>query len=163
MPNIPDSVDITPSAFYSSSGGGLFGASDYQIGQGLSAAGDLFGGIGDYMAGQSTAAYDKFEQQMVEQSTALQSMMQKRQAYRIQSAARADIGDSGLADSGSAQEILRMNAQNLALDNGIINQQGAVRAGALGMQARAAETAGTMGLISGIMESITKAGMAAAG
>lgn len=133
------------------------GVSNSTLGGWLTVGGDVLSGIGDFMGSQAEASQLKFQQRNVEAFTALQEYMQKRQAYQVQSRAQADIAANGLADSGSAQEILRMNAQNLALDAGIINYQGGLKAGQLGMEARAAETQGYEQLASGIIKGAASA------
>lgn len=142
MPNIQDQTDFL----------GLTPKQDFQVGVGIGAAGDLFGGIGDFLSGQASASAYKTEEQWVQEATALQLYMQKRQAYRVQSQAEAQIGAAGLAGGGSAEEIIRMNASNLALDAGMIAQKGGEEAGLYGMKARAAETAGWGGLVQGVLK-----------
>jgi len=116
-------------------------------GSGLSAAGDLFSGVGGIFSGEASASYDKFMQRVVDESTNLKLAHQERQGYMLQSQAQADIGANGLAMGGSAEDIVRMNAQNLALENAAIQQSGAIEAGGWGIKARAASGAGIMGAI----------------
>jgi hypothetical protein len=125
--------------------------SESQFGSGLGAAGDLLGGIGGFMSGMDQEKQFKYAARMTEEQTAMRQMMSDRQGLMIQGAAKAQIGASGIEQTGSAQSVLRMNAQQIALNKGIIGQQGAYEAASWLAKAKAASTGAWTSLASGVL------------
>lgn len=128
------------------SGGG------FSIGSGISAAGDLLGGVTDYMGGQAAASTDAASATRVKYRTAIQLAQEDRQGYQVQGKAQADIGMSGGTIGGSSADILRSNAQQLSLEHGIIQSQGSEQEAALTAAASAAKAKGMGGLVKGVVE-----------
>jgi hypothetical protein len=93
------------------------------------AVSDLFGGIGDLTESQGYATAAKIAQsneQLEQASTAIQETQANRQIYQAQGATQAAYGNAGLAMSGSAQDVLRMGAQQGALKKQILGVQGQI-------------------------------------
>lgn len=135
----------------------LFGLSEYQTGEAAGAASDLLGGIGGFLGGQDMASQDSANASQIHLSTQLKLLQQERMGYQVQSKAQAAIGASGLAGGGSAEEILRMNATNLALDHGILQMQGTNEEANWRNKASAAKQGAWTSLASGIISGGTKA------
>jgi hypothetical protein len=113
-----------------------------------SAMGDVIGGVGAYASGRGSADALTAAAKREENATAIRLVQKHREGYMIQGKAEAAIGAQGWsADSGSAAAILRMNASNLALDNGIIQAAGSERASAFTTAASAAKSSATSGII----------------
>lgn len=106
----------------------------------MSAVGDMFAGLGDGIGDLFSASGDKkaakgyyaaagYAQKnagIVEQSTAIQEVQASREIYRTMSGQQADIGGAGLANSGSALDIVRASAEQGALTKQLINYQGQI-------------------------------------
>lgn len=102
--------------------------SDFLGGMG-GAVSDLFTSMGQSAEakGYSSAAnIANKNAQLEKESTQIKQAQAQRQGYMVNSAAKADIGSSGLAQSGSALNILRSNAQQTALTSGVLGVQGQI-------------------------------------
>ncbi len=119
-------------------------------GTGISAAGDLLGGIGSFAGSMSSADKLKAAATRENYATAVRLAQQQRQGYQVQGRAEADIGASGGTMGGSAEDILRSNAQQLSLEHGIIQQQGSEQASQYTTAASGALASGWGSLISGV-------------
>lgn len=107
--------------------------------------GDVAGGVGDIFSGYSTAAADDLKaeglfaeaksyglagelagenEKFTEESTAIQLAAQERNFEKVSGQSQADIAGAGFANSGSAQDIMRENAQQGAVAHQLIAQQG---------------------------------------
>lgn len=149
--------DSSSGSIPSFSGGSLWdslGISQTQAGGGLSAAGDLIGGISSFMSGAATGHKLKDAARRVDVATSIKLLQQQRMGYRLQGQAEAAIGAAGGTVGGSAESILRMNASNLALDHGIIQAQGSEEAAQLRAAASASFASGWGGLLKGVGSAI---------
>lgn len=104
------------------------------------AASDIFGGIeaaqGDTIKaeGLETESSDYSEAavlagqnaEFTEQSTAVQQYQAHRTLEKAQGATSAEVAGAGFTNQGSAQDILRNNAQQGAIQKQIIGQQGLI-------------------------------------
>lgn len=131
----------------------------------FTAAEDLIGGFSDFFGSKALAKgaqqagnYYRQAAQITEQSTALKELQLQRSLYQTQSSAEAAIGANNLAQSGSAADILRSNAQQGSLTKSIVEQQGRIteqaylgQAGEADAEAAAAKTKGKGGLLSGVI------------
>lgn len=135
-----------------SSGGGGMGS----LGGYASAAGNLLGGIGQYAGGMAQASSDAGAAKRSVVATQLKLRQQERQGFMLTGKAQAAIGAQGwAAESGSAASILRSNAQQLAMDHGIMQMQGSE----LESQYLTAASKAKAGAMGGLI----KAGIAAVG
>lgn len=121
-----------------SSSGFTFGASQFSaIGGAVS---DIFGGIAQQEADDTKAQGAAIEAenyglasklagenaQFSQESTAIKTVQQNRAVLMAQGSTQADVGGAGFANSGSALDIMRMNASQGALAAGVIQTQGAI-------------------------------------
>lgn len=123
-------------------------------GTGLNAAGDLLGGVGGYLGGMAQASSDAGAAARVVNATNIRLTQQQRQGFLIQGKAQANIGANGLTVSGSAADILRSNASNLALDHGIIQAQGSEQASQYTTAASAAKAGAWGDIIKGVVGAV---------
>lgn len=125
------------------------------VGIGLNAGSDLLGGFASYAAGGASASSLKATAARAKVATNLKLVQQERQGFMIQSKAKAAIGAQGWsAESGSAADILRSNAANLALDHGIIQMEGSELESKYLTAASAAKASGTGGLLKGVLGAV---------
>jgi hypothetical protein len=125
------------------------------IGIGTNAASDLLGGFASYAAGGASADQLKATAARARVATNLKLVQQERQGFMLQSKAQAAIGAQGWsAESGSAADILRSNAANLALDHGIIQMQGSELESKYLTAASAAKKSGMGGLLGGVLGAV---------
>lgn len=115
-----------------SSGGGLFGS--HSAGEDLGFAGgavkDIFGGIGSLQEAKGYEKAAKIEEsnaQLAGASEQLQLFQTQRQFERAQGATQAGLAGAGLAASGSALDVLRMGAEQGALQKQIVSTQGQIQ------------------------------------
>lgn len=126
------------------------------------AVSDIFGGIGqlESAGGYEAAAKAATENAgIAQQSAQIQGYMAQRQITKTIGGQQADVAGAGLAKSGSALDVMRDSAQQGSLTKQLIANQGAINV--LGYQAEAsnysamasaAKTAGTGGIIGGIVD-----------
>ena len=116
-------------------------------GKAIGAVGDLFSGAGSYFAGQGKIAGDtamaggyteeaasftdaaNIEAQNVKYaklSGDLQNIAATRNIYKSESGTSSDVAGAGLAESGSALDILRGSAAQGALTHAVIGNQTAI-------------------------------------
>ena len=156
MPNIPSGF---------AQQGGSFGASTVNaVGNSVS---DLFAGFGDeakasgYAAEQQeyneAGAFAGQEAKYSQDSTAIQMAQKNREATMAMGRTASEVAGAGFANSGSALDILRSNAQQGALAQAVTSEQGQIQtqgyteqqqsyeqmANAAGQAAGAAKTAAT--------------------
>lgn len=136
------------------------------IGTGLGAAGDLLGGITGFMAGNAAAGGYKTAASMAQNnaqlsaaSTQLKLVRQRRQAFQALGGQQRDVAAAGLANSGSALDVMRSSARDAALDSALINEQGQInvndylaKSSEYTAQANASEDSGTGDLLGGILK-----------
>jgi hypothetical protein len=159
MPNI----NGVPSGFLQQ--GGSFGASTVNAVGG--AASDVFAGFGDeakasgYPAEQQeygeAATLAQQNEQFTADSTAIKEAQLNRESTMAMGRTEADVAGAGFANSGSALDLLRSNAQQGSLTQAVASQQGLITeagyqeqqesyeqmANAAGQAAGAAKTAAT--------------------
>lgn len=149
MPNLLDySMD---DAGNSLGAGGSSGGSLGSYGSWASGAGSLVAGIGGFISGMSSASKLKDAAKRVNVATAIRLVQQDRLGYQVQGKTQAAIGANGGTVGGSAEDILRMNAMNLALDHGILQATGSERASEFTTAASAASAGAWGDLIGGIV------------
>lgn len=126
------------------------------VGLGLNAGSDLLGGFASFAAGGASASSLKATAARARVATNLKLVQQDRQGFMLQSKARAAIGAQGwdLEGGGSAADILRSNASNLALDHGIIQMEGSELESKYLTAASAAKSAGMGGLLKGVIGAV---------
>lgn len=98
------------------------------VGSGVS---DIFGGIGDQKAAKGynkAAVYAQLNARIAEDSTKLQMVQADRQIYQTLGGQQADIGGAGLANSGSALDLVRSSAMEGSLSKQLIAYQGLITA-----------------------------------
>lgn len=123
------------------------------IGIGTTAAGDLLGGFASFAAGGASASSLTATAARARVATNLKLLQQDRQGFMLQSKAKAAIGAQGWDMSqGSAADILRSNASNLALDHGIIQMEGSELESKYLTEASAARKKASGGLFGGILK-----------
>lgn len=122
------------------------------IGGGLDAAGSFAAGIGGYVGEMGSASRLQDAAARVERATQVRLLQQDRVGYQVQGKTLNNIGANGGTIGGSAEDIIRMNAQNLALDHGIIQQQGSEQASQYTSAASQAEDTGLGDLIGGVVK-----------
>jgi hypothetical protein len=123
------------------------------IGVGTTAAGDILGGFASFAAGGASASSLKATAARVRVATGLKLIQQDRQGFLLQSKNAAAVGAQGWeAGAGSAADILRSNASNLALDHGIIQMEGSELESKYLTAASAAKKSGTGGLLGGVLK-----------
>jgi hypothetical protein len=107
-----------------------------------SAQADILQGQGDILEGQTyglAANLATLNAQYTQQSTAIQAAQAQRQTYMALGGARAAAGGSGSSGGGSAGDILRNSAQQGALNQAVITQQGLITQAGYTEQAAAYE------------------------
>ncbi len=126
------------------------------------AVSDIFGGIGQLESAQGYKAAAGFATEnagIAEQSAKIQEVMAQRQITKTVGGQQADIAGAGLANAGSALDLVRDSATQGSLTKQLIANQGAINV--LGYQAEAsnysamataAKTAGTGGIIGGLVD-----------
>lgn len=126
------------------------------------AVSDIFGGLGQFAAAKGYSAAASAASQNAEiaaQSARIQETMAERQITKTLGGQRSDVAGAGLNASGSALDVIRDSAQQGSLTKQLITNQGAINV--LGYQAEAAnysamasaaKTAGTGGIIGGIVK-----------
>lgn len=142
--------------------GGLFG---YLTGTGKlnlgGAVSDLFGGATDLAgaaagAAGSYAAGNEYQQAaaITREQTALGLKLATTQIGLTQGVVQATAASSGFQLSGSAQDVMRMNAQQGALSKAAIQQQGLIQESAYTAQQKAANAAAHGQETGGILKSV---------
>jgi len=106
---------------------------------------------------QSAAAYRKAAMYS-QAATSIKEQMATRQIYQVIGGARADVAASGLAETGSAEDVMRSSAQQGALTKALIATQGSIdytsyigQAQAAEAQASATKTSGTFGFAGSVV------------
>jgi len=97
---------------------------------------DLFAGFGDEAKAQGdlaeqqrydlAATYAGQEEQFTAQSTAIKQSQQNREVTMAMGRTASQVAGAGFANSGSALDILRGNAQQGALQSAVLGQQGLI-------------------------------------
>jgi hypothetical protein len=138
-----------------------------QPGLDLSAAGDLLGGIGSAIgdfakASQygNSAETDKIMMGATLGQTRLRKVAQERAAYGLVGAQHAAIAQSGLAESGTALDVLRQSARDASLDQQLIQYKGMIDYGNWQLKYKsdkAAESASTLGGVLDIVKGVATA------
>ena len=132
------------------------------------AATDLLGGVGSYLSGSAAssgskdaaAAYAKAAQYATLE-TGIKEQMASRSIYQTIGLAKAQVGASGLKESGSAEDVMRSSAQQGALTKALIETQGNAEVASYTGMSQAASAAaksqssgGILGAIGGIIGAI---------
>lgn len=136
-----------------------------------SAASDFGAAIGDFYAasGDRKSASNYLEAadlanqnaSLEKTSTAIQMSATQRQIYKVVGGQRADVAGAGLAESGSAIDIMKDSTRQGALQKALVNIQGTINANAYSAQAgaymgeyQAAESAAKAADAGGILNTI---------
>ena len=122
------------------------------IGAGISAVGGLIGGIGKKKAA-AAAEKSALEQAAISRAgTEMELSRIERAGFQAQGAIQAGAGGSGLKTSGSALDILKMSASNIALDLQLRKNQGEQTARGYMAQAAQAKAEGTGAIAMGALK-----------
>lgn len=108
---------------------------------------DIGGAVADIFSAQGAAtsastyrqaaAFSKQNAKYEAEATAIKEAQATRQAYLGVGATRADIGNSGFGNSGSALDLLRSGVQQGALQRNLISIQGNINVNSYNQQAAA--------------------------
>jgi hypothetical protein len=134
--------------------------------QGLSdlggAVSDLFGAMGSRSAAGSYGEAATIAEQnaaIAKESTVIKETQLQRQIYQTIGAQKSDIAGAGLAESGSALDLLRSSASQGALSKAIAGEQGQITVNAYNEQAQqfqamqnAANATSTAQTIGGVLQ-----------
>ncbi len=122
---------------------------------------DLFGGIGEFASAKgykAAAGYATQNAEIAAQSAQIQETQAQRKIYQTLGGQKADIAGAGLANSGSALDIMRDSAQQGSLTKQLIANQGAINvagykeeASNYNAMASAAKSSGTGSIIGGVI------------
>lgn len=122
---------------------------------------DLFSGFGSLQSAgayKTAAAAARLNAQFTKESTAVQEYQAQRKAFQVIGGQKADIAAAGLAESGTALDLLRDSTQQAALTKEMIGQQGLIteasynaQAAAYQQQAAAATTSGIGQIAAGVV------------
>lgn len=122
-----------PNIWGGSQGGGTIGGAFSGASTGVS---DLFAGIGDDAKAQGdlaeqqqynlAAQYAGQEEQYAVASTAIKQAQQNREVSMAMGRTVNEVAGAGFTKSGSALDVLRGNAQQGALQNAVLGQQGLI-------------------------------------
>lgn len=143
--------------------------------QGLSAAGDLFGGIADFAGGMASAKGYKKAAKYAAQNAVIareagdiRLAQTERAIFKVLGAQQAGYAGAGLTGGGSAQAILRDSTAQGALEKAIVNKQAQIdvigylsQAEQFKAMAKAAKAGGIGGLISGALSAASTIAIAA--
>ncbi len=98
----------------------------------LSAASSIFGGFSKKKAAKREARAQaeaaRFNASIVREQTATDLLVSGRQGIQSLGATRADIGGAGLTAGGSAADVLRQSARDIAFEQQTIQRQGDLQA-----------------------------------
>lgn len=122
---------------------------------------DLFGGIGEFESAsgyKAAAGYATQNADIAKQSEQIQETQAQRKIYQTIGGQKADIGGAGLAESGSALDVMRSSAEQGSLTKQLIAAQGQINvngyeeeASNYNAMATAAKTSGTGSIIGGVV------------
>ena len=101
---------------------------------------DIFGGIGDLQEAKGykkAAQIEESNARLAKASEGLQLFQENRRFERTQGATQAGFAGAGLAASGSALDVLRMGAEQGALQKQIVSVQGEIQVQDFEQQAEA--------------------------
>lgn len=106
------------------------------VNAGGNAVSDLFAGFGDLDKAkadelesgqyQEAAEYAGQEEQYTKESTAIKEAQESRELLMAQGKTSAAVAGAGLAENGSALDIMRQNASQGALQQAVTQQQGLI-------------------------------------
>lgn len=135
--------------------GALTGNGNFNV---AGAANDLFNAGGSIASGFTGAAASRAAAtaytnaaQFTKEQTAMKTEQATREIYQVQSQAKAAAGGNGFMLSGSAGDIVRSNAQQGALTQAVIAQQGAAQESSYLQQAKEAKAAASGQTAGGIL------------
>lgn len=124
----------------------------------------IFGGLGQLKAAsgyKKAAAFSDLSASISEQATQIQLLQAQRDIYRTLGGQQADVAGAGLAQSGSALDLLRDSTAQGALTKQLITAQGAIttagyeaEAESYRSMAAAAKKAGKGGILGGILKGV---------
>lgn len=131
------------------------------------AVSDIFGAIGQQQSAKGykqAASFAEENANIAEQSAKIQGLMAQRQVFQTIGGQQSDIAGAGLAESGSALDLLRSSASQGSLTKQLVANQGAINV--LGYQAEAASytsmaSAAKSSALGGLLGGALKIGAAA--
>lgn len=142
--------------------GGAFGDFGAAIGSYYAYQGDKKSAA-NYLQAADIANQNSTLQQM---STAIQESATQRQIYKTVGGQMADVSGAGLAESGSAIDIMKDSTRQGALQKALLNIQGTINTNAYRAQAgaymgeyQAAQTKAKADAASGVMSAVAGIGM----
>lgn len=126
------------------------------LGGGISTVFGAVGSLSSAKGYKKAAGFADQEARISEESTRLQQFQQQRDLYRTLGGQQADIAGAGLANSGSALDIMRSSASQGSLAKQLVGMQGAIQTSGYQAEAEsyrtmasASKKSGIGGLISG--------------
>lgn len=125
------------------------------LGTALGAIGKIFGGFGARKRARAAAKAAELNAQQILARAETETVLREREGIREAGAIRAAAGASGLEGGGSAADILRESARNLAFDVASIREQADLQARALRQQAKAGRRAGNLAFAGGFLDAAT--------
>ena len=128
------------------------------LGSGIS---DIFGGVGDAAEAKAyseAATIAGQNAKLAASATAIQETQTQRQIFQTIGAQKAAVGGAGLAESGSAQDLLRSSVQQGNLQTQLVRTQGMINVNSYEQEAaaytgmsKAATAASTGGFLGGAL------------
>jgi hypothetical protein len=126
------------------------------LGAVIGAAGSLLGGFGKKKSADATARGAAQNAQLVRERGRIEGILQEREGIKATGATKADFAASGLTLGGSAADVLRESARDIAFDAQNIKRLTNLEAEVFDAQAGAAKTAGKIGAVGGILGAVGK-------
>lgn len=120
-----------------------------------SAIGSLIGGFGKKSAADAQAKALAANARISRAATKIDVARMQRAGFQQLGNIQASTGASGLKSSGSALDVLRSSASNIAMDTALRRAQGELDARSIEMGASQAKAEGGAGLIGGIVGGAT--------
>jgi len=121
------------------------------VGAGISAAGSVVQGVQANQAAKAQAAAYEQQARADAQASAYEAQKERRQQELVAANARAQVGASGVAFSGSPTEVLSSNAQQGALDIAAIQYGSQLRQNNLTTQAGISRASGKSAMVGGLI------------
>ena len=123
----------------------------------ISIGGALVSAFGKKKAADANKEAAKLNERIVRKQTASDVTQIRRAGIQGLGATRADIGHAGLAEAGSAADLIRMGERDISEAIETTQEIGDLKAKLYKMGASAAETAGQIGIASSIIGGIRDA------
>jgi DNA invertase Pin-like site-specific DNA recombinase len=120
----------------------------------LGIAGGLMKAFGQKKQAKAQAKAEKLNAELIRERTKVELTLAKRAGIKGIGATRADYGAAGLKQLGSAGDVLRESARDIAAQLASIKKLGKLEEQMHLQAAKAATAGGTLGMIGGILSSV---------